>query len=93
MPPSVRKGIGDKLFMVQEGLRPPGCKTLTGFGNANVCEIVENGRGGTYRAVYTIAVKDRVYVLHVFQKKSTIGRKTSPLDMALIKARLKEVSS
>ena len=90
-PPSVRKNIGDKLFMVQDGLKPPGSKPLTGFGSANVREIVENDRSGTYRAVYTLEVKDVVYVLHVFKKKATKGKKTAPGDIATIKARLKEV--
>jgi phage-related protein len=91
MPVSVMKKIGDLLFMVQEGLRPPNCKTLSGFGSASVCEIRETDRDGTYRAVYTTVVKDEIYVLHVFKKKSKQGIKTPREDMDLIRARLKEV--
>ena len=62
-PVSIRKKIGDLLFMVQDGLRPPNCKTLSGFGCAKVCEIRETDRDGTYRAVYTTVVQNKVYCL------------------------------
>jgi phage-related protein len=34
-----------------------------------VLEVVEDHRGDTYRAVYTVKYVEAVYVLHVFQKK------------------------
>ena len=33
-------------------------------------ELVENHRGDTFRAVYTVRFAKAVYVLHCFQKKS-----------------------
>src|SRR5256885_7096620 len=33
-------------------------------------------RSSTYRAVYTVRLAGRIYVLHVFQKKSKAGIKT-----------------
>ncbi|MEX2164514.1 MAG: type II toxin-antitoxin system RelE/ParE family toxin [Sulfuricaulis sp.] len=52
-------------------------------------EIVEDGRGGTYRAVYTIKFKEAVFVLHVFQKKSKHGIATPKMDTDIIRERLK----
>ncbi len=43
---------------------------------ARVLEVVEDHRGDTYRAVYTVRFEGAVYVLHAFQKKSRRGIKT-----------------
>ena len=45
----------------------------TGFGAAGVLEVVDNFRGDTYRAIYTVKFPGRVYVLLCFQKKSRRG--------------------
>lgn len=52
-------------------------------------EIVEDHRGDTYRAVYTVRFPDTVYVLHAFQKKSKSGINTDQTDVKLIAERLK----
>ncbi len=52
-------------------------------------EIVEDHRGDTYRAVYTVRFADTLYVLHAFQKKSKIGINTDQTDVKLIAERLK----
>lgn len=67
-------------------------KPLKGFGGNSVLEIVEDHRGGTYRAVYTIRFKKAVYVLHVFQKKSKSKIATPKEDMNLVEERLKRAS-
>jgi phage-related protein len=54
-----------------------------------VLEIVEDHRGDTYRAVYTVRFTDVVYVLHAFQKKSKRGIKTPQTDVKLVTQRLK----
>ncbi len=54
-----------------------------------VYEIVEDHRGDTYRAVYTVKFADVVYVLHAFQKKSKSGIKTPLTDVKLIAERFK----
>ncbi len=64
-------------------------KPLRGFGGAGVLEIVENHAGDTYRAVYTVRMAGRIYVLHTFQKKSKSGIKTAKSEIDLIKSRLK----
>ena len=52
-------------------------------------EIVEDHRGDTYRAVYTVRFADTLYVLHAFQKKSKSGINTDQTDVKLIAERLK----
>ena len=91
MPSSVKRKIGFALSELEEGRTIPNCKPLAGFGSAKVCEIRENDRSGTYRAVYTTMIRGRLYVLHAFQKKSIRGIETGLQDMALIKQRLNEV--
>jgi phage-related protein len=50
---------------------------------AAVPEIVEDRRGNTYRAVYTVRFATAVFVLHVFHKKAKSGIVTPKLDMEL----------
>lgn len=54
-------------------------------------ELVEDHRGDTFRAVYTVRIGDAVHVLHAFQKKSKSGIATPRPDMELIEKRLKAV--
>jgi phage-related protein len=54
-----------------------------------VFEVVEDYRGDTYRAVYTVRFEGAVYVLHAFQKKSPKGIKTAQTDIELVSQRLK----
>lgn len=44
--------------------------------------------GDTFRAVYTVKIRDKICVLHCFQKKSSSGRATSKQDLDTIKQRL-----
>ena len=89
-PEVVKDGIGYALDLVQKGDKPASAKPLKGFGGASVLEIVEDFGGGTWRAVYTVVVANRVYVLHFFQKKSKKGRATPKKDIDLIKRRLRD---
>jgi phage-related protein len=52
-------------------------------------EIVEDHRGDTYRAVFTVRFAKAIYVLHAFQKKSAHGIATSRRDVDLIRPRLR----
>ncbi len=89
-PSAVQKDIGVALFIVQLGGTPPSAKPWKGLG-PGVHELIEDHRGGTYRAVYTVRVAHRVHVLHAFQKKSKSGIKTPRTDVELIERRLKSV--
>ena len=52
-------------------------------------ELVEDYRGDTWRAVYTVRFEKAVYVLHCFQKKSPSGVRTPRQDVELIRERMK----
>lgn len=90
-PDKVQDHIGYALYVAQHGGRHQDVKTLTGFGGADVLEIVADHQGNTFRTVYTLRHKKALYVLHAFQKKSKTGRETPQRDIELIKQRLKEV--
>ena len=88
-PEDVKDAMGYALYIAQRGGKHVGAKPLRGFGGAGILEIVENHAGDTYRAVYTVRLAGRIYVLHVFQKKSKSGIKTPKPEIELIKSRLK----
>jgi phage-related protein len=88
-PEDVKDAIGYALYIAQRGGKHADAKPLRGFGGAGVLEIVEDHAGDTYRAVYTVRLAGRVYVLHVFQKKSKTGITTPKAVIELIRSRLK----
>jgi phage-related protein len=81
--------IGHALYVAQMDGKHDAAKPLRGFGGANVLEVVEDHRGGTYRAIYTVRFAEIVYVLHAFQKKSKRGIATPKQDIETVRARLK----
>ncbi len=87
-PREVRLDIGHALFAAQEGQTDPAAKRLKGFGGASVLEIIASHHGNAWRAVCTVRFHDTIYVLHVFQKKSTKGIATPAREIDLIKQRL-----
>ena len=89
-PDAVQDHMGYALYVTQCGGRHRDTKTLTGFGDAGVVEIIKDYRGDTFRTVYTLRYAGTVYVLHAFQKKSKMGRETPKRDMELVKQRLRE---
>ncbi len=93
MPESVQQGIGFALYQAQIGLLHPDAKPLRGFGSAGVLEIVEDWRGDTYRAVYTVRFAHAIYVLHCFQKKPRHGIEMPKTQMDSIRERLKQAEA
>ena len=89
-PIPVQKDMGVALFVVQLGRTPDLSKPWKGLG-PGVYELVEDHRGDTFRAVYTVRVGDAIHVLHAFQKKSKSGISTPQPDVHLIGKRLKAV--
>ncbi len=88
LPDGVIDTFGYALHLAQTGKKHEQTKPLHGFGSAGVLEIVEDWRGSTYRAVYTVRFAARVFVLHIFQKKAKSGTATPRQDMELIRERL-----
>jgi len=87
-PEDVQDEIGFALFQAQTGEKHIKAKPLKGFGSG-ILEVVSDHRGDTFRAVYTVRLAGRIYVLHTFQKKSKTGIATPKAEMDLVKQRLK----
>ena len=90
-PEDVQHRMGYALWIAQTGDKHRDAKALSGFGGAGVLEIIEDYRGDTFRAVYTLKYADVLFMLHAFQKKSKTGRETPRRDIELIRQRLREV--
>jgi phage-related protein len=88
-PEPVQDEIGTALSVAQFGGKHASAKPWRGEG-PGVFEVVEDHRGDTYHAVYTVRFEGVVYVLHAFQKKSPSGIRTSKRDIELITRRFNE---
>jgi len=91
-PNEVQSDMGYALGLAQINAKHPKAKPWKGEG-PGVFEIVEDHRGNTYRAVYTVRFVGVIYVLHAFQKKSKTGIKTPQTDINLIAERLKRAQA
>lgn len=89
LPNYVQGVFGRAILNAQWGGKTRDAKPLKGYRGAGVLEIVEDFQTDTYRAIYTLRFDSAIYVLHIFQKKSTQGIKTSEKDLSLIASRLK----
>jgi len=76
-PEAVKDAIGTALSVAQFGGKHPKAKPWKGEG-PGVFEVVEDFRGDTYRALYTVKFGRAIYVLHAFQKKAPKGIKDVP---------------
>jgi len=86
-PKEVKHDIGFALFLAQIGLKHENVKPLKGF-KPKIWEIVSNYDKNTYRAIYAVKIGNKVYVLHLFQKKSKHGIATPKKEIIIIKKRL-----
>jgi len=89
MPVGVQKEIGHSLREIQKGKDPGNIKPLKHL-HEPISEVVVDEREGTFRAAYTVELKDAVAVLHVFHKKSKSGIATPKKEIELILQRLKQ---
>lgn len=90
-PQDVQDEVGYALYLAQIGEKCACAKPLKGLG-PGVLEVIADHRGDTYRAVYTVRFAERVYVLHVFQKKSKRGIATPQSGIDLVRQRLKRAA-
>jgi phage-related protein len=88
-PEEVREEAGYALYLAQMGEKHSSVKPLKGFKGSGVLEIVEDHNTNTFRVVYTVTLKEAIYVLHAFQKKSKHGIATPKKEIDLIEARFK----
>jgi len=81
--------FGYALYLAQAGNKHRQAKPLRGFGSAGALEVVEDWDRSTCRTVCTVQFKGVIFVLHVFQKKSTRRAATPKAGIDLIRERLK----
>lgn len=86
-PEDVKDLVGHALRQAQRGNKHPAAKPLKGFKGAGVLEVVTDSDGDTYRAVYSVRIGRKIYVLHAFKKKSNKGIRTPRKDIELIISR------
>jgi len=86
-PEAVKDDVGYALHEAQQGEMPIKAKPLKGL--PGVIEIKTDFYSDTYRTVYAIKLEQKLYILHVFKKKSKKGIATPKTDINTIKARLK----
>lgn len=81
--------LGDELQLMQFGGMPRDAKPFRGVGSG-VVEIALRYASDAYRVVLTLQIGRRIYVLHIFQKKSKKGIETPKRDIDLIRTRYTE---
>ncbi len=86
-PLSARREAGYQIDKVQHGEEPDDWKPMKTIG-AGVQEIRIQDEAGAFRVIYIAKLKDAVYVLHCFQKKTP---KTSTQDITLASKRYHEL--
>jgi phage-related protein len=86
-PAAARSEAGYQLDRVQHGLDPVDFKPMPTIGKG-VWEIRITDKAGQFRVIYIAKLKDAVYVLHCFQKKT---QKTAASDIELSNKRLREL--
>lgn len=89
VPEEVKDVFGSALLDAQYGETPEGARRFGEGLPSTVLKLVEDHEGDTYRAAYTVAFEDAVYVLDVFQKKSKSGRSTPQHVKDRVQARFK----
>jgi phage-related protein len=85
-PPDARKITGFQLWRIQVGLDPNDWKSVPTIG-VGVRELrIQTGL--EHRIFYVAKLKEAVYVLHAFEKRT---RKTPKPDLDLAKSRLRKL--
>jgi len=69
LPDQVQDVFGFALYLAQVGEKHLQAKPLKGFHGSGVLEVVEDHMGNAYRAVYTVRLREAVYVLHCFSEE------------------------
>ena len=84
---AVRRTIGGELRLLQAGENPFHARPLKTVGRG-IWELKISEKAGQFRVIYVVKRRDRIYVLHAFQKKTqAIPRK----DIELARTRFKEI--
>ena len=86
-PEDARQDAGYQLDQVQRGKQPSDFKPMPTVGKG-VEELRVWDNSGTYRVMYVARLREAVYVLHAFQKKT---RSTSKQDIEIATHRFAEL--
>ena len=88
-PKDIVRLAGYRLFLMQMGETPIGCKPIPRVGKGCV-ELVINGNGVWFRIIVAPTINlDTIWVLHCFQKKSNT---TPTADIHLSQTRYRQIS-
>ena len=74
LPLSVRRRFGYALSLAQWGDRDDAAKALKGFGGTGVLEVIEDGVGGTYRAVTQLNLIRLSSCCIVFKRRARVTK-------------------
>jgi phage-related protein len=85
-PVEMRQEAGRQLRRVQRGLDPHDWKPVNPVGRG-AREIRIRDVNGAFRVIYVAHIREAIYVLHCFQKKS---EKTAFIDLSLAARRYRE---
>jgi phage-related protein len=84
---AIRRVIGSELRLLQTGDKPVHARPLKTVGRG-VWELKISEQTGQFRVIYVIQRRDRIFVLHAFQKKT---QRTPQKDIDLARARFREI--
>ena len=88
-PEDIKQNIGLDLRRVQTGLAPLDSKPMKSI-DKGVYELRDSDKSNWYRVIYFTKIKDTVYILHSFTKKT---KKTPQKELSLATERLKNLKA
>jgi phage-related protein len=89
-PPAAKDRVLTALTTAAEGGKADIAKPMKGLG-AGVMEVALPYRGDAFRVVYVVEIKDELWVVHAFKKKSTQGIKTPRHEVDLAASRIRRL--
>jgi phage-related protein len=78
------------LTLIAEGDISEIAKPITGLGSG-IWELAIKERGDAFRVVYALQLDKAIWVIHAFQKKSTIGISTPKHEIEVVRERIKRL--
>lgn len=87
-PAAAKNKAGYQIERVQRGLDPQDWKPMRAIG-PGVREIRVRDETGAFRVIYVATLRDAIFVLHAFQKKT---RQTARADVELAARRFRQVT-
>ncbi len=86
-PEPIRVDFGFQLYLLQRGMLPTKSRPMKSI-VMGIFELKERDADGWYRVIYTMEVKNKIFILHCFKKQSA---KTAKRDLELAKSRLRKI--